>query len=144
MATALQVVNALGGFQILGHRPRTLDELRARVVDGLPYLTLEALIANFSLDKTVVVGVLGIPERTLARRKKRARLESLESDRLTRLARIAAIAEDTLGARDKAGRWLQKPNRALGGAVPLRLLDTDLGTEQVESVLGRIAHGIVS
>lgn len=143
MTTALQVVNALGGFQVLGHRPRTLDALRATVQDGLPYPTLEAVIANYSLDRAAVVGVLGIPERTLARRRKQARLQSIESDRLTRLARIAAIAEDTLGARDKAGRWLQKPNRSLGGAVPLSILDTDLGAEQVETLLGRIAHGIV-
>jgi putative toxin-antitoxin system antitoxin component (TIGR02293 family) len=143
MATTLQVVNALGGFQVLGQRPRTLDALRATIRVGLPYPTLEALIGNFALDRGAVLGVLGIPERTLARRKKQARLEAIESDRLTRVARIAAIAEETLGARDKAGRWLQKPNRALGGAVPLRILDTDLGAEQVETILGRIAHGIV-
>jgi len=143
MATALQVVNALGGFQVLGHKPRTFNALRATVLGGLPYPTLEALVANFGLDKAAVVGVLGIPERTLARRRKQARLESIESDRLTRVARIAAIAEETLGARDKAGHWLQKANRALDGAVPLRMLDTDLGAEQVEAVLGRIAHGIV-
>lgn len=143
MATALQVVNALGGFQVLGRRPRTLDGLRASIREGLPYSSLEALIGNFALERGAVLGILGIPERTLSRRKKQARLEAIESDRLTRVARIAAIAEDTLGARDKAGHWLQKANRALDGAVPLRMLDTDLGAEQVEAVLGRIAHGIV-
>jgi putative toxin-antitoxin system antitoxin component (TIGR02293 family) len=82
--------------------------------------------------------------RTLARRKKEKRLHADESDRLFRVGRIAALAEETLGSKDKAKRWLQKPNRALGGAAPLRLLDTELGARQVEDVLGRIAHGVYS
>jgi putative toxin-antitoxin system antitoxin component (TIGR02293 family) len=49
-----------------------------------------------------------------------------------------------LGARDKAGRWLQKANRALGGVAPLDLLDTDLGAEEVVTILGRIEHGVYS
>jgi putative toxin-antitoxin system antitoxin component (TIGR02293 family) len=80
----------------------------------------------------------------LARRKQERRLRADESDRLLRLARVAAVAEDVLGAQDKAGRWLQKPNRALGGIVPLDLLDTDLGAEEVVTVLGRIEHGVYS
>lgn len=61
-----------------------------------------------------------------------------------RLARVGTIAEDALGSREKARRWLLKPNPALAGAVPLEQLDTELGARQVEGVLGRIAHGVVS
>jgi putative toxin-antitoxin system antitoxin component (TIGR02293 family) len=49
-----------------------------------------------------------------------------------------------LGSTDKAARWLHTENRALGGQTPLALLDTDLGTRQVEEVLGRIEHGVFS
>ncbi len=65
-------------------------------------------------------------------------------DRLFRGGRIAAQAEQVLGSRAKASAWLRKPNRALGGAVPLRQLDTDLGAGEVEDVLLRIAHGVYS
>ena len=82
--------------------------------------------------------------RTLARRKKERRLRADESDRLLRLARVAAVAEDVLGTREHAGRWLQKPNRALGDVTPLDLLDTDLGAEEIVSILGRIEHGVYS
>ncbi len=34
--------------------------------------------------------------------------------------------------------WLKSPNRALGGAVPLELLDTDAGTVMVDDVLTRL------
>ena len=73
-----------------------------------------------------------------------ARLRPDESDRLFRVARIAALAEESLGGRDRAARWLKRPNRALGNAIPLQHLDTDLGSRQVEDVLGRISHGVYS
>jgi putative toxin-antitoxin system antitoxin component (TIGR02293 family) len=48
-----------------------------------------------------------------------------------------------LGSEEKAARWLRRPNRALGNQAPLDLMDSDIGTRQVEEVLGRIEHGIV-
>jgi putative toxin-antitoxin system antitoxin component (TIGR02293 family) len=67
-----------------------------------------------------------------------------ETDRRSRLAGVAARAAEVLGTTEKADRWLQRPNRALGGRVPLELLDTDAGTQQVAEVLGRIEHGVYS
>jgi putative toxin-antitoxin system antitoxin component (TIGR02293 family) len=67
-----------------------------------------------------------------------------ETDRLSRLAGVAARAAEVLGSTEKAAHWLQRPNRALGGRVPLELLDTDAGTQQVAEVLGRIEHGVYS
>jgi putative toxin-antitoxin system antitoxin component (TIGR02293 family) len=55
-----------------------------------------------------------------------------------------ARAEEVLGSRERAGAWLRGPVRALGEARPLELLDTDLGAQQVEQVLGRIEHGVHS
>jgi putative toxin-antitoxin system antitoxin component (TIGR02293 family) len=46
--------------------------------------------------------------------------------------------------QETATRWLKRPNRALGGAAPLDLIDTELGARSVENVLGRIAYGSVS
>ena len=49
-----------------------------------------------------------------------------------------------LGTEEKAAMWLSRPNRALNGELPIRLLDTDVGARQVEDLLGRIEHGVVS
>ena len=49
-----------------------------------------------------------------------------------------------IGDEDAATRWLKRPNRALGGRVPLELIDTEPGARAVENVLGRIAYGGVS
>jgi uncharacterized protein (DUF2384 family) len=44
----------------------------------------------------------------------------------------------------KARLWLLAPNRALGGEVPLHMLDTDIGARQVEEVLLRLSYGVFS
>ena len=59
-------------------------------------------------------------------------------------ASIEARAEDVLESREKALRWLDSPNRALGGRRLLDLLDTGLGAKQVEEILGRIESGVYS
>lgn len=144
MTATTAIYETLGGAQVLsGIRPG-LTELGERVRRGLPYAALEALMEGLGLTREQVAEALQLPERTLARRKKERRLHPDESDRLFRLARIAAQAAGVLGSTERAARWLQKPNRALGGRVPLALLDTDAGTREVEEVLGRIEHGVVS
>jgi len=62
----------------------------------------------------------------------------------SRELKVAAIAEKAFGDRDKATSWLNKPNQALGGKIPLALLDTDEGAKQVTDLLGRIDTGTFS
>jgi len=88
--------------------------------------------------------LLGIPSWTLARRKKEGRLTAEESERVYRLAHVIAKALEVFGNREKVGRWLRKPNRALGNLVPLSRLDTEAGTREIEAVLSRIEHGVFS
>jgi putative toxin-antitoxin system antitoxin component (TIGR02293 family) len=139
---ARRVAQALGGSKVVG--AATAEGLQARLRRGLPFASLAAVASGFAIAPAELTRILHVPARTLARRKKESRLHADESDRLFRLGRIAALAEETLGDRGKAGRWLHAPNFALGGEAPLDLLDTDLGARQVEDVLLRIAHGVMS
>lgn len=111
---------------------------------GLPTEALEAV-----LDQGVLswedVQELVIPRRTFSHRKERSgRLSPEESDRLVLVLRTLAQAEEVFGAEEKARRWLRKPNRALGGSIPFRLLKTSNGARLVDEILGRIAHGVFS
>jgi putative toxin-antitoxin system antitoxin component (TIGR02293 family) len=141
MSGTADIVRALGGPRLVP--ARSPGQLRALVRAGLPFASISAVASAFELPALDAVAILRIPQRTLARRKKEKRLSAEESDRLVRLARIAALAEEVLGSRDAAGRWLAARNRALGGRTPLSELDTDPGAEEVESVLLRLAHGVV-
>jgi putative toxin-antitoxin system antitoxin component (TIGR02293 family) len=142
--TTGRLVSLLGGRRAVRSGGQDLDKLRLRLRKGLPYDSVVALSKAYKIDLKGLAVVLAIPERTLARRKQDKRLRPDESDRLFRVARIAALAEEAFGAREKAARWLHRPNRALGNAIPLHHLDTELGAREVEDVLGRIAHGVYS
>jgi putative toxin-antitoxin system antitoxin component (TIGR02293 family) len=64
--------------------------------------------------------------RTLERRQKDNKLlNPLQSDRLLRYAHIAARAEEIFEDVQVAKNWLRRPNQALGGEMPLNLLDTE-------------------
>jgi putative toxin-antitoxin system antitoxin component (TIGR02293 family) len=120
----------------------SFGELNRRVRGGLPYRSYTVVVEGFGIDRSQASRILHIPARTLARRKARGRFGEEESDRLARLARVLALAEEVLGDRAKATKWLQRRNRALAGDAPIDLMDTDLGTEQVEDVLTRIEYGV--
>jgi putative toxin-antitoxin system antitoxin component (TIGR02293 family) len=111
---------------------------------GLPYTALERTLEAFQLSREEISAVLDLPLRTLARRKQSQRLAAGESDRLYRLTRILAHAEQALGTREQAVQWLHRSNPALNHEIPLHLLDTDIGAEQVDQVLGRLEHGVFS
>ena len=59
----------------------------------------------------------------------------------SRLSAIYTFAIEVFENTETAWKWLQQSNRALGGAVPIQLLETDSGTEQVTAVLNRIEYG---
>lgn len=142
MSEISDIVRTLGGPRVVP--ARSLEELQKVLRAGLPYLALSAVARGFGLAGDDLTAILRIPARTLARRKKQRRFSAEESDRLFRLGRIATLAEETLGNRTKATQWLHSRNRALDNRTPLSELDTDLGAEQVESVLLRLAHGVFS
>jgi len=142
MLSTRRMVETLGGPKIL--RAGSLEDLRNRVLSGLPYRSLEAVTSAYAIDTNELASILNVPPRTLARRKKARRFTAEESDRLFRVGRVAALAEDVLGGREKATSWLHKPNRALGQKSPLQSLDSDLGAAEVESLLRRIEHGVYS
>jgi putative toxin-antitoxin system antitoxin component (TIGR02293 family) len=138
------LVEALGGKKVFKRRIVNVDQLRETVKAGLPYASLEALIGKFGLAREEAAAALHLPQRTIARRKKKQKLQADESDRLLRLARVGGQAAATLGGEERAVQWLRRPNRALGNRAPLELIDSDIGTRQVEEVLGRIEHGNIS
>ncbi len=83
------------------------------------------------------------PRRTLDRRKAAGgKLSLAESDRALRLERIAGHADRVFGDPEKAHRWLRKPCRALGGAVPIELLTSETGAHVVEQELHAIDYGM--
>ena len=144
MEDVMKITEVLGGPGILGRgidSPAALDKL---VRAGLPYGAVEAVLKQVAVSIAELVALLASSQRTIARRKVEKKLSAAESDRLARLARIFALAEDVFEDKEKARRWIHKPNRVLGGRTPLRAIETDIGTIEVVRILGRIEFGVYS
>ena len=117
--------------------------LNAAVRDGLPVRAVDDLV-DAGLLTAAEIDRLVLPRKTLSHRRSLGRLSPEQSDRLLRLVRLVGAAQSTFGAAEKAARWLRRPTSALAGSAPLDLLDTDIGARRVETLLGRIAHGIAA
>lgn len=143
-ASSVEHVTAmLGGRSALGSVPRSEQDFVGILRRGLPVRSFEHTLKRLALSEEDAAGFLGLPKRTLARRKAaKERLKVPESERVFRLARVAALAIDVLGGAEAAKAWLLAQSRALGGERPIELLDTDVGTEQVLDELRRIEHGV--
>lgn len=116
-----------------------------QIARGFSYAAFERFMRNTALPQRVLGTVVGIPERTLARRKEAARFTPDESDRLARTSRVFARAIELFeGDADKAREWLTSPAHALGGQAPLSFASTDVGAIEVENVIGRLEYGIPS
>lgn len=96
-----------------------------------------------SISDLELVAVVGIPRQTIFRRLKQGRLTQHESDRAARLARVYnATLEFFDYNHESAVHWLKHRNPALAGETPLEHSDTEVGAEEVLTVLHRLAHGI--
>ena len=138
------VVEELGGERTVGRSLSSDRDLREAIREGFRPAVVEELMRASGLTLKELAGALDLSPRSLQRRRAGGRLARYESDRLYRLARIVAMANESLGDRARALRWLKRPNHALGGVAPVAAIDTELGARQVENILGRIAYGGIS
>ena len=138
--TALDIV---GGPAVVGGDVSAGVELVKLVRRGLPVGAVQYVLDSGSLTLGELDRVV-LPRKTLANRRRLGTLTPEQSDRLVRVARVIAAAQVTFGSREKASMWLRRPTAALAGESPLELLDTDEGAREVETLLGRIAHGIAA
>ena len=135
---------------VLGHGAKngahgSAADARAFVRSGMPAKVLYTLSRCMQVPVRDIQVIAGIPPATAAR--KRGGNETLRpvlSDRLYRIAAVFALAKHVLESDDRAAQWFQQPNRALRGERPLDLLDTEIGSREVELVLNRVEYGIFS
>jgi len=130
---------------LLGIKKFDWPSLVKMIEKGLPWSAFDHFVRSIGLRAEDIASLVGIPRRTLARRKAHGRLRPDESDRLLRLARVFSRALQLFdGDHDAATEWLTKRKIALGDAVPLEIAKTDIGAAEVDNLIGRLEHGIFS
>jgi putative toxin-antitoxin system antitoxin component (TIGR02293 family) len=129
----------------LGMRNRTTPQLIQQIESGFPFNTLLKFEANSGVEPAELMAVLGIPERTLARRRTAGRLAPEESERLLRIGTVYEKAVELFnGDIPAAVQWLTTSKKALGGETPLRYSRTGPGAREVENLIGRMEYGVFS
>lgn len=114
------------------------------VAEGFAYDAIERLRVAIGLTLEEVAACVAVPVRTLARRKAEGRLDPHESDRVLRAARLFQAALELFeGDAEAARAWFHAPHRSLDGKKPLELASTDVGSREVEALIGRLEHGVV-
>ena len=129
--------------KLLGVKASDNLKLARKVEAGLSFDSLERVgkMTGLSLDKLRVA--VRISPRTLTQRRLEKKLSPEESDRLVSLSRLLSLAFELFDG-DAAGglRWFTDPNRALGGIAPLEASATEIGSREVENLIGRLEHGV--
>ena len=113
------------------------------VHEGLPLSVVDQALADGRIS-LAELDRLALLRKTLAHRRGLGSLPPDQSDQLRRLLRIIEEAEASFGDAGKVRIWLRRPTARLDGEAPLDRLDTDIGTRQVEAILGRIAPGLAA
>lgn len=132
-------------LSLLGLRRRDPIKIVKDVERGLSFDALERFQRNSGLSTSVLADAVVVTMRTLHRRKEQGRLAPDESDRLIRVTRLFGKALELFeGDADGAREWLSKPQPALRGARPIVLAKTDVGTREVEAVIERLEHGVLT
>jgi putative toxin-antitoxin system antitoxin component (TIGR02293 family) len=122
---------------------RETDRWHDRILAGLDFGAVDNIKTHVALTDAELARLLGMGEATLRRaRGARAKLDPATSDRLYRLSKVVAVAEEALESAANAMQWLRRAQPALGGAVPLDLLVTQAGADDVETLLRRIDFGV--
>lgn len=111
--------------------------------EGLPLRALET-IQNTIAPNASELRSLFVSEATLKRRRRaHQRFSAVESQKIERAARAWAMAVDVFGDADKARKFLLTPHPMLNMERPLQVAtENDVGSDMVETLLGRVKYGI--
>ena len=86
---------------------------------------------------------LSIPIAVLDSRKVEGRFTQDESSRLLRLARLMDASVGLMhGNCEAASRWMRSPCQSLDGNTPISHATTEAGAKDIESLIGRLRHGV--
>ena len=116
----------------------------ALIRKGIPYAKVTLVKTALNLTDGEFADYLGMSLRTLQRKRgSHGKLSIAEGDRLFRMARIFALAAQVLEDDEMARKWLHRSQRGLGGRVPIQVIQTEAGAQEVEDLLEKIEYGVL-
>lgn len=113
---------------------------------GFPLSSVIQLVESVETFKrhNVLAKIVGLSERTLARRMKNKdeALSPEQSARALYYAEVLEKAQEVFGTRALAEEWMTRPALGLDGEAPIDLLSNPVGYELVTDFLNRLDYGV--
>ena len=88
--------------------------------------------------------LLPVTKRTIEKAKASEKLRPDVSDRVLEIGTLYLEGIDLFGSKEAFNEWLNTYLMALGGKMPIDMLNSSNGIQMVRDVMGRIAHGVFS
>ena len=122
-----------------------VPQLMSTLSEGLSWTQFDGFRRKSGFKQAELAEFLGIPERTLARRRQGGTLTEPESERFARLVEIFNACMELFGGDAEAVRaWLTAPAFGLNRARPIDFARSDYGAREVRNLVGRLADGVFS
>lgn len=111
---------------------------------GFSVKLLLDVTSHLSIDIYKVSAYIDIKKSTLNRRLREGVLTTAESDRFYRFVEVYDLTLDLFnGDKAMAYQWLNSPAAGLSGELPISLIRTSTGSNDVLSLISKIEHGVL-
>jgi len=111
---------------------------------GLTVFQLRQILKFTNLTLMQVSKLLSISERQLARYEKDKVLKSEISAHLIQIADLYTFGYEVFESESNFQKWMNSKIRPLGYQMPIELLDTPFGINDVKNIIGRLEYGVYS
>jgi putative toxin-antitoxin system antitoxin component (TIGR02293 family) len=111
------------------------------IKNGITKNQLEAIKSETDFDYRTLSNLLLVSRTTLIKKKGDEKFDQPTSERIMILAEFINFGREVFESRERFNAWLKAPSIALG-KMPIELLDTVYGIEEVKKELGRIEYGV--
>lgn len=112
---------------------------------GLRWPVIDGFLKRSGLNQAELAEFLGVPDRTLARRREKGALTKVESERFARLVEIFNACMELFDGNSEAAReWLTTPAYGLNNVRPFDFAKNEFGAREVRNLIGRLQDGVFS
>jgi len=116
----------------------------ATVKNGISKDYVVSLKAMINIDYDRFAAILGTTKTTLHKKQGKEVFSTSISEKVIALKDLYSYGYEVFEDQDKFNKWIQTNNHALGDRIPLEVMDTIFGIDEVKNIITRIEHGVYS
>lgn len=136
---ANMTIQALLSNEQINQRTDLIEIIRS----GIETKYLKKIQEFTGLSDNEMGDVLPISKRQLVRYASEHRLNKEITSHIIQILELYQKGFKLFGTK-KFNAWVRTENKILGSIKPIELMDTSIGIEMIEDIIGRIEHGVYS